>query len=89
MVRLCESAPPVVVYRFMLNNKERYPLTEMTSLFRVSRSAYYRWVKQGISERREKADAALVEQLRAIQKDHHQRGRRGYRRNCGGVTGSG
>jgi transposase InsO family protein len=57
----------------MQNNQERYPITEMTSLFGVSRSAYYRWVKQGISERREKADAALVEQLRAIQEEHHQR----------------
>jgi transposase InsO family protein len=45
----------------------------MTSLFGVSRSAWYRWVKQGISDRREKAEAALVEKLRTIQKDHHGR----------------
>ncbi|GHT97509.1 transposase [Spirochaetia bacterium] len=57
----------------MRNNKDRYPITEMTSLFGVSRSAYYRWVTQGISERREQADTALVEKLRAIQKEHHQR----------------
>jgi transposase InsO family protein len=62
-----------MVYRFMLNNKERYTITEMTGLFGVSRSAYYRWVKQGISGRREQADAELVEKLRAIQANHHGR----------------
>jgi transposase InsO family protein len=45
----------------------------MTSLFGVSRSAYYRWAKQGISERREQSDAELVEKLRAIQQEHHRR----------------
>jgi transposase InsO family protein len=39
----------------------------------VSRSAYYRWAKQGISGRREQADAELVEKLRAIQQEHHGR----------------
>ncbi|GHV18774.1 transposase [Spirochaetia bacterium] len=62
-----------MVYRFMQNNKDRYTITEMTSLCGVSRSAYYRWVKRGISDRREQADAALVEKLRAIQKEHHGR----------------
>jgi hypothetical protein len=38
MARLCET-PPVVAYRFMLNNQGRYPITGMTSLFGVSRSA--------------------------------------------------
>ncbi|GHT92519.1 transposase [Spirochaetia bacterium] len=62
-----------MVYMFMLNNKDRYTITEMTDLFGVSRSAYYRWVTQGVSDRRERSDAALAVILRAIQKEHHGR----------------
>ncbi|GHT78794.1 hypothetical protein FACS1894130_06040 [Spirochaetia bacterium] len=45
----------------MQNNKDRYTVTEMASLFGVSRSACYRWVTQGVSDRR------------AIQQEHHGR----------------
>jgi transposase InsO family protein len=57
----------------MRDNKDRYTITEMTGLFGVSRSAYYRWVKQGVSDKRELADAELVAVLRAIQEEHHGR----------------
>ena len=62
-----------MVYIFMLNNKDRYTITEMTRLFGVSRSAYYRWVTHGVSDRWERSDAALVAVLRAIQQEHHGR----------------
>jgi transposase InsO family protein len=62
-----------MVYMFMLNNKDRYTITEMTEVFGVSRSAYYRWVRQGVSDKRDRADAELVAVLQAIQKEHHGR----------------
>jgi predicted DNA-binding transcriptional regulator AlpA len=49
-----------MVYRFMLNNKDRYTVTEMTGLFGVSRSAYYRWIKQGVSDRRDPYSAKSI-----------------------------
>jgi transposase InsO family protein len=56
-----------------MDTKDRYTVTEMTGLFGVSRSAYYQWEKQGVSDRRERADAELVEKLRALQEEHHGR----------------
>jgi hypothetical protein len=58
-----------MVYRFMRDNQERYTVTEMTGLFGVSRSAYYRWV----SDKRDREDAELAAVLRAIQKEHQGR----------------
>jgi DNA-binding XRE family transcriptional regulator len=34
-----------------MENKDRYSVTKMTGLFGVSRSAYYRWEKQEVSDR--------------------------------------
>jgi hypothetical protein len=41
-----------MVYRFIMDNKDRHPITEMTGLFGVSRSAYYKLVKEGASDLR-------------------------------------
>jgi predicted DNA-binding transcriptional regulator AlpA len=38
-----------MAYQFIHENRNRYPMREMAELFGVSRSAYYRWVKQGVS----------------------------------------
>jgi hypothetical protein len=62
-----------MVYRFMRDNQERYTVTEMTGLFGVSRSAYYRWVTQGVSDKRDRADPELAAVLRAIQQEHYGR----------------
>jgi transposase InsO family protein len=56
-----------------MGNKDRYTVTEMTGLFGVSRSAYYQWEKQGVSDRRERGDTELAEKLRALQEEHHGR----------------
>jgi transposase InsO family protein len=45
----------------------------MAGLFGVSCSAYYRWAKYGVSERRDKIDAELVDLIRQIQERHHYR----------------
>jgi transposase InsO family protein len=65
------------VYRFIRENKDRYSVTKMTGLCGVSRSAYYQWEKQGVSDLRERADEGLVVLLRALQEEHH--GRYGVR----------
>ena len=45
----------------------------MAELFGVSRSAYYKWVKNGIAMRRQQADAELLDLIREIVADHRHR----------------
>jgi len=45
----------------------------MTELFGVSRSAYYKWAKNGVSTRRQEADAELLSIIQAIVKKHENR----------------
>jgi transposase InsO family protein len=45
----------------------------MAGLLGVSCGAYYQWAKYGLSDRRAKADAALVELIRKIVMHHHYR----------------
>jgi len=45
----------------------------MTELFGVSRSAYYKWVKNGVSTRKQEADAKLLSIIRAIVNEHEKR----------------
>jgi len=62
-----------MAYQFMQANKDRYTIREMAELFGVSRSAYYKWVREGVSQRRNEADAVLVELIRQIMAKHHWR----------------
>jgi transposase InsO family protein len=57
----------------MRENHDRYTIREMAGLFGVSCSAYYRWVKYGVSERRRETDTELVDLIRRIQERHHYR----------------
>jgi transposase InsO family protein len=45
----------------------------MTGLFGVSRSAYYRWLRDGVSDDRRKADEELLRLIREIVERHHRR----------------
>jgi hypothetical protein len=56
-----------MVYRFMKENRGRYTIGKMAGLFGVSRGAYYRWARYGVSKRRRTADAELVDLIREIQ----------------------
>jgi transposase InsO family protein len=62
-----------MAYRFMQSNKKRYSITEMAGLFGVSRSAYYKWARLGVSSRRKETDAALLRLIREIVLKHHRR----------------
>ena len=62
-----------MAYRFMQANRGRYTIKEMAGLFGVSRSAYYKWVRKGVSRRREAADAELVGLIEKIVVKHHWR----------------
>jgi transposase InsO family protein len=62
-----------MAYQFMRANRKRYTIKEMSGLFGVSRSAYYRWERYGVSERRKTADAQLVNLIRQIVAMHHRR----------------
>jgi transposase InsO family protein len=62
-----------MVYRFMNEHRKAYTVREMAGLFGVNSSAYYRWAKYGVSERRKEADAELVELIRLIAAEHHRR----------------
>jgi len=57
----------------MKTNQDQYTITEMAELFGVSRSAYYHWLRDGISERRSIADAELIRLIREIVARHHRR----------------
>jgi transposase InsO family protein len=62
-----------MAYRFMKANKGRYAIREMAGLLGVSSGAYYKWRKNGVSERRDKRDAGLLRLIREIQRRHHNR----------------
>lgn len=54
----------------MKQNKGRYTVTKMAAILGISRSAYYRWERYGVSERQEREDAKIVEILREIRKEN-------------------
>jgi transposase InsO family protein len=61
-----------MVYEFMKNKAKRFTITKMAALLGVSRSAYYKWLKEGRSARREESDAALHPILKEIcEVEHH------------------
>ena len=62
-----------MAYRFMQGNKGRYTIREMAGLFGVSGGAYYKWAKNGVSQRRNRRDAELLRLIREIQRKHHNR----------------
>jgi hypothetical protein len=62
-----------MAYRFMQANKDRYPVREMAGLLGVTSGAYYKWRKNGVSERRDKRDAELLRLIREIQHTHYDR----------------
>ena len=62
-----------MAYQFMKANQSRYAIKEMAMLFGVSRSAYYRWARNGASQRRKADDAELVRLILEIAAKHHRR----------------
>jgi transposase InsO family protein len=48
-----------MAYEFMREYRDQYGIREMTKVFGVSTDAYYKWAKQGPSQRRSAEDAAL------------------------------
>jgi transposase InsO family protein len=62
-----------MAYQFMKENMGRYTIREMAGLFGVTSGAYYKWRKNGASERRDKRDAGLLCLIREIQRRHHNR----------------
>ena len=62
-----------MAYQFMKANQNRYTIKEMAGLLGVSRSAYYRWAKTGVSNRRHEDDAELIRLIREIVVRHHRR----------------
>ena len=44
-----------MAYRFMETNQGRYTIKEMAGVLGVSRSAYYHWARNGVSQRRAQA----------------------------------
>ena len=57
----------------MQANKKRYAIKKTAELLGVSRSAYYKRAKEGVSSRRQQADARLVRLIRQIVTKHHRR----------------
>jgi transposase InsO family protein len=62
-----------MAYQFMQANRKRYTVKEMAVLVGVSRSAYYRWTRNGVSGQRTAADAELVCLIWEIQAKHCRR----------------
>ncbi|MDR2579325.1 MAG: IS3 family transposase [Chitinispirillales bacterium] len=57
----------------MKENMDRYTIRKMAELLGVSRNAYYRWMRHGVSDRRERADAQVVRMIREIVTTHSRR----------------
>jgi transposase InsO family protein len=62
-----------MAYQFMKANQNRYAVKEMAKIFGVSRSAYYRWARNGALQRRKADDAELVRLILEIVANHHRR----------------
>jgi len=72
----------------MKENQNRYTIKEMAALFGVSRSAYYRWARNGVSQRRKADDAELIRLILEIVAKHHRRyGSPRVRRELRGIYG--
>jgi hypothetical protein len=66
-----------MAYQFMKTNWNRYTVRETAGLLEVNRSAYYKWFRNGVSQRRKSADTELVRLIREISVKNHLR----YARN--------
>jgi putative transposase len=62
-----------MAYQFMKANQGRYAIKEMARLFGVSRSGYYKWARNGVSQGREAADTELLRLIREIVARHSRR----------------
>jgi transposase InsO family protein len=62
-----------MAYQFIKANKDRYAVTEMAVFLGVSRSAYYRWARNGASPGRKAADTELVRLILEIAVRHRRR----------------
>jgi transposase InsO family protein len=62
-----------MAYQFIRANKDRYTVKEMAGLLGVSRSAFYRWARNGSSQRQMEEDAELVCLILEIVVKHHRR----------------
>jgi transposase InsO family protein len=62
-----------MAYQFMQKNSSRYTIKEMAGLFGVSRNAYYKWLKNGTSQKRKEADKELLILIKRIVEDNHYR----------------
>ena len=62
-----------MAYQFMQTNQNCYTIKEMAKLFGVSRNAYYRWNKEGVSNLRQIADRELLRLILEIVSKHHRR----------------
>jgi transposase InsO family protein len=62
-----------MAYKFIQENKGIYAVKEMTELMGVSRGAYYKWARNGFSDRQSKADEEFLILIREIVKNHHRR----------------
>jgi transposase InsO family protein len=57
----------------MQANRCRYAVTEIAGLLGASRGAYYKWARDGVSQRRGAAGAELLRLIREIAARHHRR----------------
>jgi len=62
-----------MAYQFMKANRNRYAIKEAAMLFGVSRSAYYRWARNGASQRRNAGDEDLARLILEIAAKHRRR----------------
>jgi len=62
-----------MAYRFIQENKKRYTIKETAGLLGVSWTAYYKWARKGISQRRQQADGELVRLIKEIVEKHCKR----------------
>jgi len=57
----------------MKENHGRYTVKEMAGLFGVSRSAYYKWLKSGLTKPQDEPDAEITRLIREIVLNHNYR----------------
>jgi hypothetical protein len=64
---------PVMAYPFMQKHQKEHSIRELVVLFGVSISASSKGAKQGVSARRSTRDAELLDLIREIVQQHHDR----------------
>ena len=54
-----------MIYEFIDEHRDEFPVVKMAEIFGVSRSGYYRWKREPVTKR-QRADMALTTEIKRV-----------------------